>query len=374
MAEETTDFGTMMRQARDRLGLTQAELAEKVGVTQVTISNWEKGKSTPEGEQRARVEVVLQLGGSAFGKKIQSARVRAALTQRELAKRTGFAQPTVSQWETGWSQPSDDAIAKLEKVLGPLRDQPGGEDDGAEAEGGQSAIGAWVNKLRQEKGWSVAELAAKAGLSLLAIYRIESGQTENPRKETLAKIQKALGATLEREAQEVVREDATIEGLGELVDFDPNDLDDRPDVPGVYVLYDISKRPIYVGMSDSIRNRLRDHSEKFWFKRPIVETGSYIEIRDAKLRRQLETLLIKFLKSSAVSQQTERGAVGRGADVRALDLTRHGQRHRDVLRVLQEEGPARQDPVRARKAYAPMEPDLHVLISAGLDSLAVYWV
>ncbi len=60
MAEETTDFGTMMRQARDRLGLTQAELAEKVGVTQVTISNWEKGKSTPEGEQRARVEEVLQ--------------------------------------------------------------------------------------------------------------------------------------------------------------------------------------------------------------------------------------------------------------------------------------------------------------------------
>lgn len=185
-------------------------------------------------------------------------------------------------------------------MLGPLREQPGGGDDGAESDARQSAIGAWVNKRRQEKGLSVAELAAKAGLSLLAIYRIESGQTENPRQETLAKIQKALGAALEHDAQEVAREDATIEGLGELVDFDPNDVDDRPDVSGVYVLYDISNRPIYVGMSENIRTRLRDHSEKFWFKRPIVEAGSFIEIRDAKLRRQMETLLIKFLKSNAV--------------------------------------------------------------------------
>jgi transcriptional regulator with XRE-family HTH domain len=309
MPDEAPDFGTTVRQARERLRLTQAELAEKVGVTQVTISNWEKGKSAPEGEQRARVEAALGLGeASALGKRIQEARVRAALTQRELAKRTGFAQPTISQWETGWSQPGEEAVEKLEQVLGPLREQAGRQAQGAEPDRAQSVIGTWVNKQRQEKGWSVPELAAKAGLSPLAIYRVESGQTENPRKETLAKIQRALGATLEQDAQEVAREDATIEGLGELVDFDPNDEEDRPDVPGVYVLYDISNRPIYVGMSDNIRTRLRDHSEKFWFKRPIVETGSFIEVRDARLRRQIETLLIKFLKSSAVlnKQNVER--------------------------------------------------------------------
>ncbi len=307
MPDEMTEFGAAMREARERLGLTQAQVAERLGVTGATISNWENGRSAPEGSQRAQVEAVLQMSGS-LGKRIQGARVRAALTQRELAKRTGFAQPTISQWETGWSQPNDDATAQLEQVLGPLRDQPGDGEDNPDAEAGQSAIGAWVNKLRQEKGWSVAELAAKAGLSLLAIYRIESGQTENPRKETLAKIQKALGATLERDAQEVTRENATIEGLGELINFLPNDSEDWPDVPGVYVLYDISDRPIYVGMSDNIRNRLRDHQEKFWFKHPIVSDGSYIEIPDAALRRQIETLLIKFLKSNAVlnKQNVER--------------------------------------------------------------------
>lgn len=308
MANEAKQLGAALKEARDRLGLTQAEVGEKVGVTGATISNWETGKSTPEGTQRSQVEQVLRLGGVALGKRIQNARVRAALSQRELAQRTGFAQPTVSQWETGYSRPSNEAIAKMEQVLGPLRDDPGDGAPAAEADTGQSAIGAWVNKVRQEKGLSVPELAAKAELSMFAIYRIESGQTENPRKETLAKIQKALGAALEHDAQEVTRENAAIEGVGELVDFDPNDEDDRPDVPGIYVLYDISNRPIYVGMSDNIRKRLRDHAEKFWFKRPIVETGSYVEIHDATLRRQMETLLIKFLKTNAVlnKQNVER--------------------------------------------------------------------
>jgi len=302
------DYATQMREARERLRLTQAEVGGKVGVTGATISNWETGKTAPDEEQRATLDAALHLGDTSLGRRIQSARVRAALSQRELAKRMGFAQPTVSQWETGYSSPSEEAVAKLEQVLGPLRDKDSGGAPTSEADVGQSAIGAWVNRMRQGKGWSVAELAAKSGVSLFAIYRIESGQTENPRKETLAKIQKALGATLEEDAQEVAREEATIEGLGELIDFDPNDVEDRPDVPGVYVLYDISVRPIYVGMSDNIRGRLRDHSEKFWFKHPIVATASYIEIRDAKMRRQMETLLIKFLKTNAVlnKQNVER--------------------------------------------------------------------
>ena len=66
------------------------------------------------------------------------------------------------------------------------------------------------------------------------------------------------------------------------------------------MFYDVSQRPIYVGMSDDVRRRILDHSEKFWFKAPIVETGSYVEIKDKTLRRQVETLLIKFLKSNAV--------------------------------------------------------------------------
>lgn len=89
-------------------------------------------------------------------------------------------------------------------------------------------------------------------------------------------------------------------GFGSLTDFDPYDAEDRPKLSGVYVFYDISDRPIYVGQAKNISNRVKAHSDKFWFKRPIVERAAFIEIRAATLRSQIEQILIKFLKSNAV--------------------------------------------------------------------------
>jgi hypothetical protein len=40
--------------------------------------------------------------------------------------------------------------------------------------------------------------------------------------------------------------------------------------------------------------------EPFWFKAPIVQYASYIEVKDKHLRHQLEQVMIKFLKSNAV--------------------------------------------------------------------------
>ena len=41
----------------------------------------------------------------------------------------------------------------------------------------------------------------------------------------------------------------------------------------------------------------RSITEKFWFKRPIVNNGAYIEISDERLCNSVEKALIKFLKS-----------------------------------------------------------------------------
>ncbi len=87
---------------------------------------------------------------------------------------------------------------------------------------------------------------------------------------------------------------------GQLTDFDPNNDDDLPDAPGVYVFYDISQRPIYVGESGNIAGRIRQHRDKFWFKPPIVELGAYIAIYEDGLRKSVEKVLIRFLKSNAV--------------------------------------------------------------------------
>ena len=55
-----------------------------------------------------------------------------------------------------------------------------------------------------------------------------------------------------------------------------------------------------MGMTSDIAERIRGHQDRFWFKSPIVETASYIPVKEKKLRKQIETILIKFLKSNAI--------------------------------------------------------------------------
>jgi ribosome-binding protein aMBF1 (putative translation factor) len=50
-----------VRQARDKLGFSQAELAEAVGVTTRTIQNWEAGISSPKPLQAKAIERLLKI-------------------------------------------------------------------------------------------------------------------------------------------------------------------------------------------------------------------------------------------------------------------------------------------------------------------------
>jgi len=47
-------------------------------------------------------------------------------------------------------------------------------------------------KLRKERGLTMEQVAAKAGLSVQAYRLIEKGLTKKPRRETLTAIRKAL--------------------------------------------------------------------------------------------------------------------------------------------------------------------------------------
>ena len=50
-----------VKQAREEIGFSQAELAEAVGVTTRTIQNWESGASSPKPPQVKAIERLLKI-------------------------------------------------------------------------------------------------------------------------------------------------------------------------------------------------------------------------------------------------------------------------------------------------------------------------
>jgi transcriptional regulator with XRE-family HTH domain len=164
------------------------------------------------------------------------------------------------------------------------------------------SFGEWLRRSREARGWSQAKLADISGVSQPQIWNIEAGKSVNPQERTRRKLSEALGEPVPAPVENEAQEEERVAGLGVLTDFDPYEDELLPECSGVYVFYDITDRPVYVGKAPrrSIRDRVKDHYDKFWFKRPIVDRASYIEINDEQLCSQVEQVLIKFLKSNAL--------------------------------------------------------------------------
>jgi transcriptional regulator with XRE-family HTH domain len=253
---------------------------EKIGLGRIGGQGSERGETVKKSEN--------------VGSLLRERRLANALNQTELGERLKVSQATVSLWEQGKGAPKSDQLEKLNEILGGLT---AASESVTEAES-QTPVAAWLSRALVKKDLTVGELAAKADVSVPTVYNILSGRAQNPHPRTISALEKALGDTFE--SKDETREASKIAGIGQLIDFNPYDEKEIPGKAGVYVLYDISQRPIYVGKASKIALRLNDHSTRFWFKRPLVETGAYIEIPDAKSRDQIETVLIQFLKNNAV--------------------------------------------------------------------------
>ena len=144
---------------------------------------------------------------------------------------------------------------------------------------GPSSFGRWLYEVRKKKGISVDQLAEDSGVSFVQVYNIESGRSQNPQPKTREKLTNALGTRPAAKVLAETKKEASVRDVGEFVDFDPHDDTNIPDEPGVYVFYDISDRPIYVGQSKSIRDRIvNDHVTRFWYRAPVVQNASYVRI------------------------------------------------------------------------------------------------
>jgi transcriptional regulator with XRE-family HTH domain len=245
--------------------------------------------------------------GSHLGSRLRRVRLEQGLTQGTIAGKLKVSQVTICNWEKGKGAPDERELRLLEKVLGkfnvPVHRSPNDSEASRDSDSpaNESRIfGDWLRKTREAADMSRYELAEESGVSHVQIYNLEVGRSTNPRDVTRRRLEKALKAKVPEEIQDEVADEQAIEGLGHLIDFDPYKLEDCPACAGVYVFYDVSDRPVYVGKAEVIKKRVSDHVDKFWFKYPIVSHAAYVEIKGTILRHQVEQVLIKFLKSNAV--------------------------------------------------------------------------
>lgn len=169
--------------------------------------------------------------------------------------------------------------------------------DGAD----EPTFGDWLKTEMDKKGVTIGALVEKTGITYAGIWNIVNGKTVSPRYETRQKLAGALHETVPAEIEaKIVSEAASVPGLT-WVDFTPSDLETVPQAGGVYVFYDTTDRPVYVGQSrNNVRARVKDHQTRFWFKEPLVVRGAFLAIPDPDLCLKIETILIKFLGKHAL--------------------------------------------------------------------------
>ncbi|MBB6048830.1 helix-turn-helix transcriptional regulator [Armatimonas rosea] len=136
-------FATHLRRSRLERGLSQAELAQRVGVSKTTLGNWESERTLPSAPELGSLMEALSLGGQdqralrrlvalpralvtlppqerppLTGGLLRALRLRRGLTQSEVARRLQMRQGTLAKWEKSEDWPSTERLTALCMVLG----------------------------------------------------------------------------------------------------------------------------------------------------------------------------------------------------------------------------------------------------------------
>ena len=137
-----------LRAMRRSLGLTQAELAARLGQDEAQISRWERGHRTPHPAIAGRIDLTLQalegrlaeagpgsisyfdltrwrrrtlvgvtIQSRNFGERLRARRLELRLTATFVARRTGTSRGTLYRIERGRQAPSPRLGQRLRRLL-----------------------------------------------------------------------------------------------------------------------------------------------------------------------------------------------------------------------------------------------------------------
>jgi transcriptional regulator with XRE-family HTH domain len=238
-----------------------------------------------------------------LGEWLGDKRTERGWTQRQLADKLGVTDITISYWENGHSYPQPANLQAIQSLLGEVpafaKDAERSEEDST-----TTPIGAWLRNTRLSKGLSQVELAERAGVSYITISYIETGRTRSPWLTTVQALERVLGETASKEIESTIEaEQEVAEGLGEFYGPFPVDAweEHAGDVACVYVMYDGLQRPVRIGHTGDLRRRLKEYEDNYWwFRKPTATTFAYVLIDDEETRKQVEETMIKLVGSHAI--------------------------------------------------------------------------
>ena len=103
-----------LRDARERVGWTRAQLGDQVGVSAATVKAWETGARAPKASTQLRVAQVLGVGfedleqpGPADADDLRRLRETLGWTREQAAERSGIEPAVLARVEAGVELPPD---------------------------------------------------------------------------------------------------------------------------------------------------------------------------------------------------------------------------------------------------------------------------
>ena len=127
-SEPPRTLGERLRAWRSERGLEQRDVAAMLGVRPATVGRWEREQKRPA--IKLMPGVLMLLGPRSFETpkslpgRLLSARELLGLSQAGLAEKLGVDRGTVGDWERGVRLPAEESIAAVEALLSPDAGKP----------------------------------------------------------------------------------------------------------------------------------------------------------------------------------------------------------------------------------------------------------